>query len=387
MNNTLARMQTLVGQAGARAGEALGLTEDPFSTVVGCRIQEATKDDLDTEDWGLNMEICDIINHTEDGPEDAVKAIKKRLHQCMGKNSKTALFTLTLLETCVKNCRRPFRILVCQKEFVEDVVNLECPEAVKEQLLGMLQSWASAFSSDQDMAGVSHCVAQLKERGIVFPEPNTQDIILTSSKSSPSHHPNNHSSVVPCHGPIPHNGPIDDSSLVKKIAHERRAVVTAGKLSEDQVRKLRQDLEIASSNLDIFNELLTELTPGQEHPEDKKLLDELGITCQEMQKRVVELLGVLDNRELTSMLLDINDNINNQLLRYQRYNKNIPASAVASTDDVLLEMAAGPELETLGAVSLEPTPTGAQYQDVDLLGFEDHKSNESLKKHDMIKDC
>ena len=38
MNNTLARMQTLVGEAGARAGEALGLTEDPFSTVVGCRV-------------------------------------------------------------------------------------------------------------------------------------------------------------------------------------------------------------------------------------------------------------------------------------------------------------------------------------------------------------
>ena len=54
------------------------------------------------------MEICDIINHTEEGPGDAVKAIKKRLHQCMGKNSKTALYTLTILETCVKNCRFVF---------------------------------------------------------------------------------------------------------------------------------------------------------------------------------------------------------------------------------------------------------------------------------------
>ena len=51
------------------------------------------------------MEICDIINHTEEGPGDAVKAIKKRLHQCMGRNSKTALYTLTILETCAKNCR------------------------------------------------------------------------------------------------------------------------------------------------------------------------------------------------------------------------------------------------------------------------------------------
>ena len=34
MNNTLARMQTLVGQA----GEALGITEDPLGTVVGARV-------------------------------------------------------------------------------------------------------------------------------------------------------------------------------------------------------------------------------------------------------------------------------------------------------------------------------------------------------------
>ena len=34
MNNTLARMQTLVGQA----GEALGITEDPLSSVAGVRV-------------------------------------------------------------------------------------------------------------------------------------------------------------------------------------------------------------------------------------------------------------------------------------------------------------------------------------------------------------
>ena len=47
------------------------------------------------------------------------------------------------------------------------------------------------------------------------------------------------------------------------ISRERRATVNYGKLSEDQIRKLRQDLEIAGGNLDIFNELLTELTPGE----------------------------------------------------------------------------------------------------------------------------
>ena len=67
-----------------------------------------------------------------------------------------------------------------------------------------------------------------------------------------------------------------------------------------------------------------------------------------MQRRVVELLGRVEHRQLTQLLLAVNDNINNQLLRYERYNNNIPpaaaaaASAVTSTDDVLLEVAAGP---------------------------------------------
>lgn len=50
---------------------------------------------------------------------------------------------------------------------------------------------------------------------------------------------------------------------MKTISRERRATVNYGKLGEDQIRKLRQDLEIAGGNLDIFNELLTELTPGE----------------------------------------------------------------------------------------------------------------------------
>ena len=165
---------------------------------------------MDTEDWGLNMEICDIINHTEDGPTEAVKAIKRRLHQSMGKNlnSKTALFTLTLLETCVKNCVREFRVLVCSRDFVEELVGLECPSAVKDQLLGMLQSWATAFSSDPAMVGVVDIVNDMKQRGVVFPEPSAQDIILTHSQVSCAYHwtPGHH--VLYCYRPVPATVPL-----------------------------------------------------------------------------------------------------------------------------------------------------------------------------------
>eukprot|EP00092_Neocalanus_flemingeri_P017591 GFUD01019032.1.p1 GENE.GFUD01019032.1~~GFUD01019032.1.p1 ORF type:complete len:399 (+),score=125.56 GFUD01019032.1:45-1241(+) len=367
--NTLQRMQTLVGAA----GEALGITEDPLDTLVGSRIDEATRDNLEIENWALYMEICDIINNTEEGPQHAVKAIRRKLQQSMGKNSKTALFTLTILETCVKNCRKSFRILICQRDFVTELVNLDCPLAIKEQVLAMVQSWAQAFSSDPELFGVSEIYAELKMKGLVFPTPSTQDQILVthSNQSSPAHpSPNNHSSVVPLHGPVPHIGH-NDNGMLKTMSKARRSVSNSGKLGDDQVRKLKQDLEITQGNLDIFNELLTELKPGEEHPEDKKLLEEVSATCTEMQTRVLDLIGVVENRELTSILLDINDNMNNQLLRFERYNNNVTGKAPTglSTDDIMLEVPLEPEPQK-GAASLadKTLNSNMEYQEIDLWG-------------------
>ena len=51
--------------------------------------------------------------------------------------------------------------------------------------------------------------------------------------------------------------------MLTRITKERKPAAVSGKLTEDQVRKLKQDLEITQTNLDIFNELLTELRPGK----------------------------------------------------------------------------------------------------------------------------
>lgn len=68
------------------------------------------------------MEICDLVNETEEGPRDALKAIRKRLTQNAGKNYTVVLYTLTVLETCVKNCGKRFHLLVCNKDFVQELV-------------------------------------------------------------------------------------------------------------------------------------------------------------------------------------------------------------------------------------------------------------------------
>lgn len=58
--------------------------------------ESATDGSLPSENWTLNMEICDIINETEDGPKDAIKAIKRRFNQAAGKNYTIVMYTLTV---------------------------------------------------------------------------------------------------------------------------------------------------------------------------------------------------------------------------------------------------------------------------------------------------
>lgn len=72
------------------------------------------------------MEICDIVNSSADGPKDAIKAIRKRLTQSAGKNYTIVMHTLTVLETCVKNCGKSFHVQACNKEFISELVSVAC---------------------------------------------------------------------------------------------------------------------------------------------------------------------------------------------------------------------------------------------------------------------
>ena len=144
--------------------------------------------------------------------------------------------------------RRPFLVLICSREFVTDLASLECPSAVKEEVLGLLQSWARLASADSALQGVVELVSEMKARGVTFPAPSTQHIVLTSAQSS----------LVPCHGPIPPVG----AGLMPSTRQSRQQS-NSGKLNDDQVRKLRQDLDICTSNIEVFNELLSEVKPGQ----------------------------------------------------------------------------------------------------------------------------
>ncbi|KAK9392974.1 TOM1-like 2 [Crotalus adamanteus] len=300
------------------------LLGNPFATPVGQSLEKATDGSLQSEDWTLNMEICDIINETEEGPKDAVRALKKRLNG--NKNYREVMLALTVLETCVKNCGHRFHILVANRDFIDGVLvkiispKNNPPTIVQDKVLALIQAWADAFRSSPDLTGVVHIYEELKRKGIEFPVADLDALspIHTPQRSVPEIDPaaNMHKSqsqqkISP--SPSPTSFPTSQTPT----PNGADPIIA----NTEQIARLRSELDVVRGNTKVMSEMLTEMIPGQEDSSDLELLQELNRTCRVMQQRIVELISRVSNEEVTEELLHANDDLNNVFLRYERFER------------------------------------------------------------------
>ncbi|KAM5153183.1 TOM1-like protein 2 isoform 1-T1 [Mantella aurantiaca] len=323
------------------------LLGNPYSTPVGQCIEKATEGSLQSEDWTLNMEICDIINETEEGPKDAIRALKKRLNG--NKNYREVMLALTVLETCVKNCGHRFHVLVTHRDFIDGVLvkivspKNNPPTIVQDKVLALIQAWADAFRSSPDLTGVVHIYEELKRKGIEFPMADLDALspIHTPQRSVPEVDPamNMHTSqtqqrantgnfsTIPTSQP-PYTAPTGAPPNVG-------GPITA---NSEQIGRLRSELDIVRGNTKVMSEMLTEMTPGQEDASDLELLQDLNRTCRAMQQRIVELISRVSNEEVTEELLHVNDDLNNVFLRYERFERYRTGRTAQNTNGVLSDV-------------------------------------------------
>ncbi|XP_041735186.1 TOM1-like protein 2 isoform X2 [Coregonus clupeaformis] len=358
------------------------LLGNPYSTPVGQCIENATDGGLQAEDWTLNMEICDIINETEEGPKDAIRALKKRLSG--NRNYREVMLGLTVLETCVKNCGHRFHVFVANRDFIDGVLvkiispKTNPPTIVQEKVLALIQAWADAFRSSPDLTGVVHIYEELKRKGIEFPMADLDALspIHTPHRGLPEVDPavlkykapvQPHAAATatatatlpkPAAAPAPAPAPAALTPVLQ-IPHipNVQGPITA---NPEQIARLRSELDIVRGNTKVMSEMLTEMVPGQEDSSDLELLQELNRTCRAMQQRVVELISRVSNEEVTEELLHVNDDLNNIFLRYERYERYRSGRAAQNngmlseaTEDNLIDLTPG----SPAVVSLRATPT------------------------------
>ncbi|KAK3520494.1 hypothetical protein QTP70_024108 [Hemibagrus guttatus] len=286
------------------------LIGNPFFTPAGQRIEYATS--LQSEDWGLNMEICDIICETEDGPKDAVRAIKKRI--VGNRNFKEVMLTLTVLEACVKNCGYRFHILVSTRDFVEGVLvrtilpRNEPPLVVYDRILSIIQAWADAFRSCPDLTGVVCVYEDLRRKGIKFP---------VAELCSPIHTPSKRFfPAIECEAPLSPTHQAQTQQQTNNPWQNTEGPIT---LSPDQVKKLTSELETVYSNLKVMSEIMScpdVRNPGRNQQSNTELLKQLYSTCKETQDQIVHLIPRVTDEKLVEQMLVANDDMNTTFTEY-----------------------------------------------------------------------
>ncbi|XP_036003993.1 TOM1-like protein 2 isoform X2 [Fundulus heteroclitus] len=341
------------------------LLGNPYSTPVGQCIERATDGGLQSEDWTLNMEICDIINETDEGPKDAMRALKKRLTG--NKNYREVMLALTVLETCVKNCGHRFHVHVANRDFIDGVLvkiispKTNPPTIVQDKVLSLIQSWADAFRSSPDLTGVVHIYEELKRKGVEFPMADLDALspIHTPQRGTPEVDP----AMMKYLAPNPSAAGPPKPSQPAPTAAQASSIPSPVAVSPEQIARLRSELDIVRGNIKVMSEMLTELVPGQEDAPELELLQELNRTCHAMQQRVVELISRVSNEEVTEELLHVNDDLNNIFLRYERYERYRTGRAAQNngmlaeaTEDNLIDLGPGsPAVVTPRIVSSPPS--------------------------------
>ncbi|KAB0365883.1 hypothetical protein FD754_010039 [Muntiacus muntjak] len=226
---------------------------------------KATFAGVQTEDWGQFMHICDIINTTHDGPKDAVKALKKRISK--NYNHKEIQLTLSLIDMCMQNCGPSFQSLIVKKEFVKDsLVKLlnpryTLPIDIQNRILNFIKTWSQGFPGGVDVSEVKDVYLDLLKKGVQFPSSDAET--ETASQEMALNPPPS----VPSAPALP--------SVVPKIS-----TIT--------------------------------LVPEQK----------LYKTGREMQERIMDLLVVVENEDVTAELIQVNEDLNNAILGCERFTRN-----------------------------------------------------------------
>ncbi|PWY98061.1 hypothetical protein BCV70DRAFT_202235 [Testicularia cyperi] len=142
--------------------------KNPFEDIV----TKATSEELTSENWELNLEVCDKISSgDETGARNCIGAIQKRL---VHRNANVQLFALTLADAVAKNCGLPAHQEIASRSFTQTLARI-CTDrnthsTVKKRCFALVKEWADEFD-DESLGLMKETRDSLKSQGVSEDEP------------------------------------------------------------------------------------------------------------------------------------------------------------------------------------------------------------------------
>ncbi|XP_025081247.1 ADP-ribosylation factor-binding protein GGA1-like isoform X2 [Pomacea canaliculata] len=140
-------------------------------------LTKVTNPALEEEDWEAIVAFCDQVNHELEGPQFAIRLLA---HKIQSPTEREALYALSTLEACVKNCGRAFHQEIGKFRFLNEVIKVVSPkylggrttEKVKKRCIELLYSWHKGLPHE---AKIGDAYKMLREQGIVKQDPTYMD--------------------------------------------------------------------------------------------------------------------------------------------------------------------------------------------------------------------
>lgn len=145
-------------------------------------LEKATSQLLLEPDWDSILQISDCIRQGDVQPKTAVAGIKKKIG---AENPHVSLYSLQVLESCMKNCGSTIHDEVATKEFMEFLKNLVHTrgDPVKGKILELIQVWSHAFRNETKYKVVQDTFNLMKLEGHSFPQLKESDAMFSAERA------------------------------------------------------------------------------------------------------------------------------------------------------------------------------------------------------------
>ncbi|KAI5072561.1 hypothetical protein GOP47_0012667 [Adiantum capillus-veneris] len=306
------------------------------------QIEEATSETMEGPDWEKNMLICDMVNHDPSCGVDVVRSLKKRL-ALNTRSPHVQILTLSLLETCVKNCEKMFSEVASERVLDEIVKAVDDPLTathVRQKILTLVEAWGEATdelrylpvfeetykAADSNELFRLHAIVviiveSLKSRGIRFPGRDAESLapIFTPPRA------------------IPPEFMISETT-------ETGALPNYSDFTPEQPKEI---LDVARNAVELLSTVLTS------SPQQEVLKDELTSTlveqCRQSQTKVQRFIERgADDEQLLFEALNVNDELQQVLNKFEEMSTSTVVRSNQPSEPALIPVGVVDEEEPVG---------------------------------------
>nr|XP_057945000.1 ADP-ribosylation factor-binding protein GGA1-like [Doryrhamphus excisus] len=282
------------------------------------RINKATNPLNKETDWDNIKVFCDQLNNEPEGPQLATRLLA---HKIQSPQEWEAMQALLVLETCMKNCGKPFHSEVGKFRFLNELIKVvspkylgsRAPEPVKTKVQEMMFSWTVTLPEEIKIADAYQ---MLKKQGIV-----KQDPILPDDKPLPPPPPRTKSAIFEDE---------EKSKMLSRLLNSCHPedLRAANQLIKEMVQEDQKRVEKVSKRVNAIQEveesvsLLSQLLEGYSKegssPCNQELIKDLYQRCEKMRPTLFRLASdTEDNDEALAAILQANDSLTQVINLYR----------------------------------------------------------------------